>query len=412
MDVRCERCKAQYHFDDAQVGPSGLTVQCTNCKHVFVVKKKELVVTVPVKPGEAHPTPMQATAAGARPPTTSVAAASDPLNEYRIRLATGQVFACRDLMTLQKWIVERRVAREDEVAPPGESYRKLAEMRELDSFFEVVDAADRAAAEPLPPPPPPPAPPPPRRTAARVTAVASPAVSSGPEPFGGDFSMSAPVDDLDDLSRAGLRKGHGARNAVIAVVALAAVAGGAWVLAPEQVARLLGRSKPPEPPAVAVTPPPAPAPAPETKPAEAVVPPQPEPKPAEPAPAPPPAEVKPKGPKALVAQADKLRDKGEVEKALDLYDRASELDPDNVKALAGRGLCYLDLESYEEAAKAFQEALRVDPENADALMGAGEAYRALGRAKDAIRHYERYLLAHPDGDDAPVAKSALEQLRR
>jgi len=412
MDVRCERCKARYHFDDSQVGPSGLTVQCTSCKHVFVVKKKELVVTLPVKPGEAHPTPMQATAAAqARPPTMTVPAPSDPLSEYRIRLATGQVFACRDLTTLQKWIVERRVAREDEVAPPGESYRKLAEMRELDSFFEVVDAADRAAAEPPPPAAPPPAPPPPRRTAARVTAVASSVIGHTPEPFAGDFSMSPPGADLEDMARAGIRKGHGARNTLIVVVGLAAVAAGAYVLAPEQVNRLLGRSKPPEPPPAAA-PAPAPAPAPEPKPAEAVVP-QPEPKPAEAAPpAPPPAEVKPKGPKALVAQADKLRDKGEVEKALDLYDRAVELDPDNVKALAGRGLCYLDLESYEEAAKAFQEALRVDPENGDALVGAGEAYRALGRAKDAIRHYERYLLAHPDGDDAPVAKNALEQLRR
>ena len=52
MDVRCERCRAQYVFDDEQVTPAGLTVQCTNCGHVFKVKKKELVVTVPVKPDE------------------------------------------------------------------------------------------------------------------------------------------------------------------------------------------------------------------------------------------------------------------------------------------------------------------------------------------------------------------------
>jgi predicted Zn finger-like uncharacterized protein len=38
MDVRCERCRAQYVFDDDQVTAAGLTVQCTNCAHVFRVK--------------------------------------------------------------------------------------------------------------------------------------------------------------------------------------------------------------------------------------------------------------------------------------------------------------------------------------------------------------------------------------
>src|SRR5512145_2023681 len=68
MDVRCERCRAQYVFDDDQVTPGGLTVQCTNCGHVFKVKVKELVVTVPVKPGEGDDAPIPATAAAPKPP--------------------------------------------------------------------------------------------------------------------------------------------------------------------------------------------------------------------------------------------------------------------------------------------------------------------------------------------------------
>jgi len=61
---------------------------------------------------------------------------------------------------------------------------------------------------------------------------------------------------------------------------------------------------------------------------------------------------------------------------------------------------------------AFQEALRADPENEDALLGAAEAHRSLGRAADAIKHYEKYLKAYPEGEEAPVARNALEQLRR
>jgi predicted Zn finger-like uncharacterized protein len=67
MDVRCERCRAEYVFDDEQVTATGLAVQCTNCGHLFRVKKKELVVTVAMKPGDLEGTPMPATAAAARP---------------------------------------------------------------------------------------------------------------------------------------------------------------------------------------------------------------------------------------------------------------------------------------------------------------------------------------------------------
>src|SRR3954462_1238379 len=57
MDVRCERCKTQYDLDDSRISETGVTVQCTTCHHVFVVKKKALVVTVPVKPGQEPQAP-------------------------------------------------------------------------------------------------------------------------------------------------------------------------------------------------------------------------------------------------------------------------------------------------------------------------------------------------------------------
>ena len=63
MDVRCERCKTEYEFDDARITEAGVTVRCTTCQHVFMVKKKALVVTVPVKAGggaDEAPTPLTA----------------------------------------------------------------------------------------------------------------------------------------------------------------------------------------------------------------------------------------------------------------------------------------------------------------------------------------------------------------
>ena len=120
MDVRCERCKAQYVLDDDQVTPAGLTVQCTNCGHVFKVRKKELVVTVPVKPGELQGTPLPANAAAprAQPAAPAAQPTSGPIltpvpgsgpapaapepREWRVRQANGNVFAFRELTTLQK----------------------------------------------------------------------------------------------------------------------------------------------------------------------------------------------------------------------------------------------------------------------------------------------------------------------
>ena len=119
-----------------------------------------------------------------------------------------------------------------------------------------------------------------------------------------------------------------------------------------------------------------------------------------------------RGPKALLAQADRLRTKGDTAGALELYGRVADEDPDNAAALAGRGLCYLDLSQYRPAAASFEAALKLSPDDADALLGVAEAYRGQGRDADALRHYERYLEKHPDGDEAAVARNAIQELKR
>src|SRR5689334_4021679 len=47
MDVRCEKCLTVYDFDDAQVGPQGSTVKCTQCGNLFKVKRREAEAPVP-----------------------------------------------------------------------------------------------------------------------------------------------------------------------------------------------------------------------------------------------------------------------------------------------------------------------------------------------------------------------------
>ncbi len=442
MDVRCERCRAQYVFDDEQVTPSGLTVQCTNCGHVFKVKKKELVVTVPVKPGEESGEPLPATAVAPRPGSHASPPApaheQERPREWRVRQANGNVFTFRELTTLQKWIVEQKVSRDDEISLSGDQWKRLGNIAELASFFQVVEAAERAkaggspAVTPLPItsmpvygvaiqapglyPPPPSGYPPPSFTMPQST----PAPAAEP-PLTPPRAPSVDVDlGMGEEEVAAVKKGRGARTAVLVAFIAVAVGAAAYVLTP----RLLGRTPPPESLAVPITievgagsvEPSAPA----QPPAAAAPVPAPEPV-VESGARPPPEPVAkavagtapmPKGPKALLAQANKLRKKGNFEGALDLFGRVADDDPKNAEALTGRGLCYLDLSSYGPAEASFQAALEANPDQADALLGLAETYRWQGKKSDAITNYEKYLARHPDGEEADVARNALEELRK
>jgi len=41
MIVLCEKCKKKYRIDDNKISKKGLKVKCSNCKHIFHVKRKE-----------------------------------------------------------------------------------------------------------------------------------------------------------------------------------------------------------------------------------------------------------------------------------------------------------------------------------------------------------------------------------
>ncbi len=61
-----------------------------------------------------------------------------------VKKTDGQTFRFRELTTLQKWIVERKVGRDDEISRTAKSWKKLGEIAELTSFFQVVEAAEAA----------------------------------------------------------------------------------------------------------------------------------------------------------------------------------------------------------------------------------------------------------------------------
>jgi predicted Zn finger-like uncharacterized protein len=131
MDIRCERCGTEYEFDDNRVTEAGITVKCSSCGHMFKIRKKSFVLTEPVTPGAEED--------------------SGAAKNWMIRKPDGQMLSFKELTTLQKWIVERKVSREDEISKSGESWKKLGSIAELASFFRVVDQSQPAMPAMVPP---------------------------------------------------------------------------------------------------------------------------------------------------------------------------------------------------------------------------------------------------------------------
>ncbi|MEZ4392572.1 MAG: tetratricopeptide repeat protein [Polyangiales bacterium] len=107
MDVVCDRCKTEYEFDDALVSERGTTVKCTTCGHQFKIYR----------------TPSEV----------------DSGRAWTLRRPDGTVIPFDSLAVLQKWILEGRVSKMDEIARGGDECKPLGAIAELESFFASAE---------------------------------------------------------------------------------------------------------------------------------------------------------------------------------------------------------------------------------------------------------------------------------
>jgi predicted Zn finger-like uncharacterized protein len=439
MDVRCDRCQTEYELEDDSVAASGASVQCTTCGHTFVVSRRQPDLT---------PTPG---------PTTEMAAPS-----WVLTTEEGKTHRFRDPTTLQKWIVERRVGRNDRVTPPGASPRRLGDMDELRAFFDLVDQADRAASARVARPTEPETP---QRLSAAGRGYSSPdfedddVLSSGRRSRGGaqrarasrldsDIAADLSTMGMDDSMSIVLPQRNIARKIGLGILAAGLVAGGFYfgtrsngpakttATAPTPSPPVAAAPAAPTPPQPTVTP--APAPPAITPPSNAVPPPSaapppgpapaatakttPDDLPAEPvpaarpsgrAPAAAPAEAsngRPRSYEQLVAEANRALENGNTAKAQKFVDEALRLQPSGVAAVTASAYVLLDKRKPLAAVGEFKRALNNSPNFPQALFGVGEAYRSAGDTAQAIDAYKRYLAAAPGGEDAPAARRQLREL--
>jgi predicted Zn finger-like uncharacterized protein len=110
MDVICDRCKAEYEFDEALLGDKGTTVKCSACGHVFRVL----------------------------PPNRDAGR-----SQLKLRFSKdGTVKSLGSLRELQQRIRAGEVSLDDELGREGFPFRLLRDVPELKNFFMSAPPPD------------------------------------------------------------------------------------------------------------------------------------------------------------------------------------------------------------------------------------------------------------------------------
>jgi predicted Zn finger-like uncharacterized protein len=147
MDVRCEKCQTEYELDESRLKPGGVTVKCTNCGHMFKIRKRTPtnlgVPTVPGDRGRAGSKPPPGAQPGAPRADSVLSEGSGPTAEraWLVRLENGEQKTCRELATLQQWIVAGIVTRESLISRSGKTWKRLGDITELGQYFTIADEA-------------------------------------------------------------------------------------------------------------------------------------------------------------------------------------------------------------------------------------------------------------------------------
>jgi predicted Zn finger-like uncharacterized protein len=146
MDVRCEKCQTEYELDESRLKPGGVTVKCTNCGHMFKIRKRaQTNVGVPAVTADPRAKTTSGPRADSMPsdvPVKIVDTPSGPADrQWLVRLENGDQKTCRELATLQQWIVAGVVSRESLISRTGKTWKRLGDVTELAQYFVIADEA-------------------------------------------------------------------------------------------------------------------------------------------------------------------------------------------------------------------------------------------------------------------------------
>ena len=95
-----------------------------------------------------------------------------------------------------------------------------------------------------------------------------------------------------------------------------------------------------------------------------------------------------------------LGKQGKLDAAIDSYNKALALKPGYAEAHNNMGLILQEQSKLEEAIEAFKQVQVSKPDNADAYYNMGNALKELGKLEEAIEAYSKTLALKPDSADA------------
>jgi len=95
---------------------------------------------------------------------------------------------------------------------------------------------------------------------------------------------------------------------------------------------------------------------------------------------------------------------GKYQEALDLLNKALEVDPNHVHALNNKGWALLELDKTEEALIWFDKALEVDQKYVHALNNKGRILSLLGQYDEANSYFDKALEIDPNYEFAKKNK--------
>jgi len=152
MDVRCEKCQTEYELDESRLKPGGVTVKCTNCGHMFKIRKRTPTnvggVPTTTSPGiGSKPARAESMLDDAPRSLTGEEGPTTVERQWVIRLENGEQKSCRELATLQQWIVGNVVTRESLISRTGKTWKRLGDIAELAQYFDIADEARTGRAE-------------------------------------------------------------------------------------------------------------------------------------------------------------------------------------------------------------------------------------------------------------------------
>lgn len=132
MLIVCDNCGAEYEIDVEEDALStlpgrGLRFRCSACGHTFSIGEDAAQSGSSSLSGEFGDPPD-----------------ADDTPPPMLLKQEGKVYQVDDIATLQRWIVERRVLREDLISLGGLKWEPVGVRRELQVFFHLVEHSERA----------------------------------------------------------------------------------------------------------------------------------------------------------------------------------------------------------------------------------------------------------------------------